>query len=75
MVEEVKNSRIFPLVFSECFVVHKQIDRLAVTIETVDPFGEFIGEERVFFPASIGETKSDIVAERIVFQQQLYQLE
>lgn len=50
---EVEDAGVFPLVFTEGFVVHEEVAEVSVAVDVVDPLGEFFGGERPFFPAFV----------------------
>jgi hypothetical protein len=56
--------------FAEGFIVHKEVDGVAVAVDLIDPAGEFFGSQRPFFPIPVSETERDVVAEAIIFKQQ-----
>jgi hypothetical protein len=63
MGHKIEYAGILPLVLAECFIVHKEVDNLAIAIDTVDPGSEFVGHQGVFVPLPIAEAKRDIITE------------
>lgn len=70
-IEELEDAGFFPLVLAEGFVIHEEVAEVAGVIDAIDPLGERVGVERPMGPAAIGEAEGDVIAEAIVFQQQL----
>ena len=70
-MHKIKYARIFPLMLAECFIIHKQIDDITVAIDSADPIAVFARHQRPFIPAPVGKPKRYIVAQRVIFQQQL----
>jgi len=70
MPHKVEDSGFLPLMFAEGFVVHKEVYDEAVAVDLVYPAGELVGGQRPLTPVAVGEPESDVIAERIVFEQQ-----
>ena len=70
MLHKIEDAGFLPLMLAEGLVVHKQVDDEAVAVDLVDPVREFVGGQRPLRPVAIGEPKRDIVAQRVIFQQE-----
>ena len=69
-MDEIENTRVFPLVLTEGFVVHEQVAEVSVAVDLVDPAGELLCRERVLLPPAIAEAERDVVGELVVLEQQ-----
>lgn len=67
---EVEDAGVFPLVFTEGFVVHEEVAEVSVAVDVVDPLGEFFGGEWPLFPSLVGEAECDVVGELVVFEEE-----
>jgi len=72
MVQEIKNPCILPLVFPERLVIHEQIDHVAVSVDLVNPTGEFLRSQRPFPPTSVRKAKGNVIAEPVILEQKGY---
>lgn len=68
--EKLEDARVLPLMLAEGFVIHEEINHVAGAIGIVNPVGEFLCGERPFRPVTVGEAKGNIIAERIILQQE-----
>ncbi len=71
MPHEIENARVGPLVLAEGFVIHEQVADEPVAVDLADPAGEFFGGQRPLFPGAVGKPEGDVVAEPVIFEQQL----
>ena len=70
--QEFKDARFGPLMFSEGFIIHKQVHRLPIAGDLMDPVGKCWSGKWPGTPVLIGETKGDIVRQRVILQQGFY---
>ena len=66
---ELEDAAFGSLMLAEGLVVHEEVDDVA--LGGLEPAHEFLRGERPLVPAPVGEAEGDVVAERIVAQQDL----
>src|SRR3989344_3386152 len=59
--QKLENALVFPLVLAKGFVVHEQIDNIAVAVDFVYPLRVFWSRERKFLPAFLREPECNVI--------------
>lgn len=57
--------------FAKSLVVHEEVDERAASGGVMKPFNISVGLEWPFFPVAIREAEGEIIAEAVVFQEEL----
>jgi hypothetical protein len=71
MPEKLEDTGVIPLVLAEGFIIHEEVDDKSAPINGINPGCEFFSADGPLAPGAVGEPEGDIIAETIVFQEEL----